>query len=82
MTVATDHLWNKHLDAAKAAEVSGSKLKFREPHRGTDYLPVGQWLLAMEHCQDGHAWQMFGDPCYCGSNNCDYCAQCGVEHHD
>lgn len=83
MTETVDHLWNKHFARIHLTPTSGNRLAFRDSFRGEDYLPLGQWLLAMEHCRYGHDWQLFGSHHFgCPSDNCDYCARCGVEHHD
>lgn len=76
MTLIERHGWE-----AESVEQRDRKLRFSDGDHA-DYLPVGQWLVAMEHCQQGHTMEDFGDPCYCGSDNCAYCAKCGVESHD
>ncbi len=80
-----DHLLARHVDAFNAAERDPEnypgKLRFENGY-GIDFLPPGQWLLAYEHCREFHHFQTTGDPCWCGSDNCGYCARCGVEGHD
>ena len=29
-----------------------------------------------------HKYHDLGDPCYCGSDNCGICLDCGEENHD
>lgn len=41
------------------------------------------WIRAKIFCLDGvHYWEDLGDPCYCGSDNCFVCGNCGFETHD
>lgn len=79
-----EHLLAKHVDSFNAAERDErypGKLKFANGY-GTEWFPPGQWLLAREWCTEAHSFQTTGDPCWCRSDNCAYCARCGVESHD
>lgn len=41
-----------------------------------------QWVKALAICRGEHEWFDLGDPCWCGSDNCSQCANCGVQVHD
>jgi len=40
------------------------------------------WLKAVILCRGDHRWLYLGDPCWCGSDNCYVCSDCGYQTHD
>ncbi len=42
-----------------------------------------EWIKYNLICKwRGHQWHDLGDPCWCGSDNCEVCLGCGWESHD
>lgn len=60
-------------------------MKIYTKEYGLVSVPFKIWIRAKLNplCRTGfHQWRDLGDPCYCGSDNCFQCLNCGFETHD
>lgn len=57
-------------------------MRIEDKRYGWSYGSLKNYILALIFCRGNHKTYDLGDPCYCGSDNCDKCRFCGIENHD